>query len=151
MAQGTCLCSFLHLRTRFLGPTVIPKPRNLWIPRSVEISNVVSTCWWSLLLSFRGNTETKLWFEQKRNKTTFWVRSSASFAATYQLHCVPQTLRGSKVNVKCTLVQALRLCTGRTAHRGSRGVALLFLDHDTRRVEGSAASRGRTLPQGKIR
>ena len=31
---------------------------------------------------------------------------------------------------KCTLVQALRLCTGRTAHRGSRGIALLF--HDQR-------------------
>jgi hypothetical protein len=31
--------------------------------------------------------------------------------------------------VKCTLVQALRLCTGRTAHRGSRGIALLFHDH----------------------
>jgi hypothetical protein len=25
-------------------------------------------------------------------------------------------------NVKCTVVQALRLCTGRTAHRGSRGI-----------------------------
>jgi len=35
--------------------------------------------------------------------------------------------------VKCTLVQALRLCTGHMAHRGSRGIALLFLDHDTRR------------------
>ena len=30
--------------------------------------------------------------------------------------------------VKCTVVQALRLCTGRTAHRGSRGIALLFHD-----------------------
>ena len=29
-----------------------------------------------------------------------------------------------KVKVKCTLLQALRLCTGRTAHRGSRGIAL---------------------------
>jgi len=28
--------------------------------------------------------------------------------------------------VKCTLVQALRLCTGRTAHRGSRGIAILY-------------------------
>jgi len=27
----------------------------------------------------------------------------------------------------CTLVQELRLCTGRTAHRGSRGIAILFL------------------------
>ena len=31
-------------------------------------------------------------------------------------------------NVKCTLVQALKLCTGRMAHRGSRGIALLFHD-----------------------
>ena len=35
--------------------------------------------------------------------------------------------------VKFTLVQALRLCTRRTAHRGSRGIALLFLDRGTRR------------------
>ena len=33
----------------------------------------------------------------------------------------------------CTVVQALRLCTGRTAHRRSRRIALLFLDHGTRR------------------
>jgi len=38
--------------------------------------------------------------------------------------------------VKSTLVQALRLCTGRTAHRGSRGIALLFHDHGTRRGWG---------------
>jgi hypothetical protein len=35
-----------------------------------------------------------------------------------------------KVKVKCILVQALRLCTGRTVHRESRGIALLF--HDQR-------------------
>ena len=40
----------------------------------------------------------------------------------------------SKVNVKCTLVEALRLCTGRTAHRGRR--ALPFHDHGTRRGLG---------------
>ena len=40
------------------------------------------------------------------------------------------------VKVKCTLVQALRLCTGCTAHRGSRGIALLFHDHRTRRGWG---------------
>ena len=34
---------------------------------------------------------------------------------------------------KVTLVQALRLCTGRTAYRESRGIALLFHDHGTRR------------------
>ena len=43
---------------------------------------------------------------------------------------------GVKVRVKCTLVQALRLCTCCTAHRESRGVALLFLDRGSRRGEG---------------
>ena len=38
--------------------------------------------------------------------------------------------------VKVTLVQALRLCTGRTAHRGSTGIALPFYDHGTRRGWG---------------
>ena len=38
-----------------------------------------------------------------------------------------------KKNVKVTLVQALRLCTGRPAYRGSRGIALPFHDHGTRR------------------
>ena len=51
----------------------------------------------------------------------------------------------------CTLVQALRLCTGRTAHRGSRGIALPFHDHGTRRGEGSASRPGRSLPPGKTR
>jgi hypothetical protein len=38
-----------------------------------------------------------------------------------------------KVKVKVTLVQALRLCTGHTAYRESRGIALPFHDHGTRR------------------
>ena len=42
----------------------------------------------------------------------------------------------STVKVKVTLVQALRLCTGRTAHRGSRGLAVPLHDHGTRRGEG---------------
>jgi len=46
--------------------------------------------------------------------------------------------------VKCTLVQALRLCTDRTVRTGSRNRTLLFLDHGTRRGEGSA-SRPATL------
>ena len=38
-----------------------------------------------------------------------------------------------KGKVKVTPVQALRLCTGRTAHRGSRGIAVPSHDHGTRR------------------
>ena len=52
---------------------------------------------------------------------------------------------------KCTPVQALSLCTGRKAHKGSRGVALIFLDHGTRTGEWSASRPGRSLPPGKTR
>ena len=40
------------------------------------------------------------------------------------------------VHIKCTLVQTLRHCTGRTARKGSRGIALPFHNHGTRRGEG---------------
>ena len=43
------------------------------------------------------------------------------------------SLHEKSKEVKCTFVQALRLCTGCTAHRGSRGIALPFHDHGTRR------------------
>jgi hypothetical protein len=38
-------------------------------------------------------------------------------------------------------------CTGRTAQRESRGIALPFLDHGTRRGEGSVSRHGRSLPR----
>ena len=41
-----------------------------------------------------------------------------------------------KGKVRCNLVQALRPCTGRTAHRGSRGIALHFHDHSISRGSG---------------
>jgi len=53
---------------------------------------------------------------------------------------------GKNVTVKCTLVQALRLSTGRTAYRGSRGIALLFLDHGTRRVGGQSHAPAALYP-----
>jgi len=56
-----------------------------------------------------------------------------------------------KKKVKCTPVQALGLCTGRTAHRGSRGIALPFLGHGTRRRWGISVTPGRSLPPGKTR
>jgi len=54
-----------------------------------------------------------------------------------------------KIKIKCTLVKALRLCTGRTAHRGNRGIALLFLDHGTRRGWGVSATPRPLLTPGK--
>jgi hypothetical protein len=62
--------------------------------------------------------------------------------------CMEQS-RGSygKGKVKVTLVLALRLCTGHTAHSGSKGIALLLHDHGTRRGEWSASRPGRSLPR----
>jgi hypothetical protein len=51
--------------------------------------------------------------------------------------------------VKCTLVQALRLCTGRTAHRGSKGIALHFHDHGTRRGGGVSVTPRPLFTPGK--
>ena len=54
-----------------------------------------------------------------------------------------------KGKVKCTLVQALRLCTGHTAPRGRRGIALLFLDHGTRRGWGVSVTPRPHFTPGK--
>ena len=54
-----------------------------------------------------------------------------------------------KLKLMFTLVQALRLCTGRTAHSGSRGIALLFLDHGTRRGWGVSVTPWPLFAPGK--
>ena len=54
-----------------------------------------------------------------------------------------------RVKVKCTPVKALRLRTGRTAHRGNKGIALLFLDHGTRRGWGFSAMPRQHFTPGK--
>ena len=54
-----------------------------------------------------------------------------------------------KVKVKFTLVQALRLCAGPTAHRQSGGIALLFLDHGTRKGWGVSVTPRPLFTPGK--
>ena len=62
---------------------------------------------------------------------------------------------GYKVNwvkakkVQCTVVQPLRLCRGCTAKRGSRGIALLFLDYGTRREWGVSVTPRPLFTLGK--
>jgi len=55
------------------------------------------------------------------------------------------------VKVHPFTVQALRLCTGRMAHRGSRGIALFFLDHSTRRGWGVSVTHRPLFTPGKTR
>jgi len=54
-----------------------------------------------------------------------------------------------RLKVKCTLVVALRFCTGPTVHRGSRGIALLYYDHCTRRERGVSVRHRPLFTPGK--
>jgi hypothetical protein len=56
-----------------------------------------------------------------------------------------------KGKVKCTLVQTLRLCTGRMAHRGVEAQIYPFLITAPEGGEGSASRPRRSLPPGKTR
>jgi len=70
--------------------------------------------------------------------------------------CSEKTPNRPQLEAKCVqkgiLVQALKLCTGRTAHSASKRIAMLFLDHGTRRGWGvSVTPRPFFLPPGKAR
>ena len=65
------------------------------------------------------------------------IQYTNSICMVYIKHCCTYKYTTKdikvKVKVKCTLLQALRLCTGCTAHRGSSSIALPCHDHGTRR------------------
>jgi len=65
----------------------------------------------------------------------FDTRTVQPVASRYTDYVTRPTVQQGKIKVKYTLAQALRLCTGRVAYRGSRNITLLFHDHG-RRAEG---------------
>ena len=75
---------------------------------------------------------------------------SLRLARTFQmyLHC-GLYYSCIKVKVKSTLVQTLRLCTGRTAYNSTRGIALPFHEHGTRRGEGVSVTPRPLFTPGK--
>jgi len=75
------------------------------------------------------------------------VRGSCADILQQQISCPLY----KNVKVNCALVQALRLCTVHTAHRGSRGTLYSFLATALEGGEGSASRPGRFLPSGKTR
>jgi len=79
-------------------------------------------------------------YEQKRSYPSSPPTGFEPVIATFEPRKTDPAIHHTRIRckgkVKCILVQAVRLCTGRTAHRGSRGIALLFLDHGTRRGRG---------------
>jgi len=76
-----------------------------------------------------------------------WTGDSFQVTTMIQTTDCPSQVRG-KVKVKVTLVQALRLCTGLTAHKGSRGIALPFHDHGSiKGVRGQRHAPATLYPQ----
>ena len=63
---------------------------------------------------------TPLLLAQKYLQNTAFKRVVQGFCRLMRLYIVVD----KKI---CTLVHALRLCTGRTAHKGSRGIAVLYM------------------------
>ena len=68
-----------------------------------------------------------------------------------QQNCAPCLMYKSTSKGKGHHVQALRLSTGRTAHRGSRGIDLPFLDHGARRGWGVSVTPRPLFTPGKTR
>jgi len=75
------------------------------------------------------NTKCGFWFSLQFLSEIFLILRRIQRGIIIKVH----TSSYNKLEVKVTLLQALRLCTGRTAHRGSRDIALLFHDYGTRR------------------
>jgi hypothetical protein len=99
-----------------------------------------------------------------RGEATGWISGFRFPARTWKFyslqrpawHWDPLYVYGTEISItikkiKVTLVQALRLCTGRTAHRGSRGIALLFHDQGSRRVWGVSVTSRPLFTLGKTR
>jgi len=85
-----------------------------------------------LFLALSVRTVRTLWTRHPKNCSLIPSRGQDIYLFSKVLIAALRPTQSSiqwvKVKVKCTLVQALRLCAGRTAHRGSRGIALLFFD-----------------------
>ena len=78
------------------------------------------------------------------------------FTSPYSKKCeknihyvIYNTSNGLNTVKSAPLVQALRLCTGRTAHSGSRGIALLFHDNGNRRGWGVSVTPWALFTPGK--
>jgi len=78
------------------------------------------------------------------------VLPSRSHASLLSRHFTKvMQLKKVKGKGKVHIVQALRLCAGRTAHTGSRGIAILFLDHGTGRGCGVSVTPRLLFTPGK--
>ena len=83
----------------------------------------------------------------------YWFKKKTPryFSSNLKYNCLRFIQLKREGKVKVTLVQPLWLCTGSTAHRGSRCIALLFYDHGTRREWGVSVMPRSLLSPGETR
>ena len=116
---------------------------NLYLPYTALLK---WTCIWSIPVFFHGMHRENCTFTFTFCYFVclwFWRFSTSS------LSIISLSVGESKSKVKCTLVQALRLCTDCMAHRGSRSIALPFHDHSTRREWGVSVTPHLLFTSGK--
>jgi len=73
------------------------------------------------LVARNWNTQLFIWYRNRWRYDGWKLEAEDNIEEDRQ-----ECQRKVKVKVKCTFVQALRFCKGRAAHRGSRGIALLY-------------------------
>ena len=98
--------------------------RSIFFPRTYEIRNKNTKHFQEMFFS-----QERMKYVTKIQNTFKKCEGDQRLFYTKHNYC----WKYKKVKVKVTLVQALRLCTGCTAHRVSRGIVLPFLDNGTRR------------------
>jgi hypothetical protein len=76
---------------------------------------------WARYVEGTGEDKCKEGTVRKRNRKNFLGRPKRGWEGVNWQNVAQDRTGGGK---KYTLVQALSLCTGRTAHRGSRGIAV---------------------------
>ena len=107
---------------------MLKENRATFVSASCKTGNKI--CWYTLKLNLLGELQFKLTLRSSIGiHCAVWETNGATEKNQWQYFLL-------KKKVKCTLVQARRFCTGRTAYRGSRGIALPFHDHGTRRWWG---------------
>ena len=112
--------------------------------RSRNVSRVTEVCICAIEFNVKSPLTSQLHALTSHELT--WREDSVSPAVNCHTFSIQ---RHGKGEVKVTLVQALRLCTGRTAHRGSRGIALLFHYHGPRKGWGVSVTPRPLFTPGK--
>ena len=165
------LCSRRHLRHRHYHLHLWPEPRYLLASSStvqcdwtrVRVSNphrsralvhfLLSFCslssnfllpfTWTFISRFRISIPSIRWTRPTIRSRFFLIYEMVLGSSMESYNSLVYLWKLCQKRVKCSFVRALRLCTGHTAHRGSRGILYPFFTTALKGNEWSASRPGR--------